>query len=723
MAKAVRMSDIAERLHVSIVTVSKALAGKDGVSEELRQEILQLAEEMGYQSKKFKPAATGKTYTLGIVTSYRYIEKGQSFYWNLYERILFYLAQTGHIGILEVVTDSAEQERQIPRLVQEERVDGVIVMGNFSKSYREMLAETGIPLVVLDAFDARYHRDSVISDGYYGMYTMVDYLLQMGHRNIMFVGSVNATSSITDRYYGYCRAMREAGVSVTEDYVLPDRDAEGKVTISLEHLKKMPSAFACNCDITAYTLLNALKEQGVRVPEDVSVVGFDDYILAGLAVPPLTTYAVDVDHMAKVSAQQLIRRIQKPDADVRRIVVSGKLVITFREIQYDLNKNNQFDGGNDWMAGDWVAWVGTYEDLMEQNDGQCHILLCEDWANNRYSGDTGYTGMVVLPDGTFVMDSYGHWDKEFSQSWQGSDGSGYNVKTDLCYIKQAKFKLADVIGESIVAVKDVMLNPSEVKLTEKGQTVQLTATVAPENATNKQVNFSIDHEEVATVDAEGKVTAKADGTAVVAVTTVDGNKTATCSVTVEIPKDPTPDPDPKPEPNPTPNPTPTPDPTPTPTPSVPDKQEPTPDSTMTVGSEQKTGKGVYRITGTGSKRTVTFVKPINDKNTSFNVPASVKLADGRYKVTAIDKNAFKNNKKLKKVTIGSKVTRIGAGAFSGAKNLKAITIKSKSLKSVGKNALKGIHKKCTIKVPKTKLTAYKRLLKKKGQKASVKIIK
>ena len=107
MAKAVRMSDIAERLHVSIVTVSKALAGKDGVSEELRQEILQLAEEMGYKNKKAKPVAAAKTYTLGIVTSYRYIEKGQSFYWSLYERILFYLAQTGHIGILEVVNDTA----------------------------------------------------------------------------------------------------------------------------------------------------------------------------------------------------------------------------------------------------------------------------------------------------------------------------------------------------------------------------------------------------------------------------------------------------------------------------------------------------------------------------------------------------------------------------------------------------------------------------------------
>ena len=74
-------------------------------------------------------------------------------------------------------------------------------------------------------------------------------------------------------------------------------------------------------------LLNALKENGIRVPEDVSVVGFDDYILADLAVPSLTTYAIDVDHMAKVSAQQLIRRIQKPEAEVRRIVVSGKLVI------------------------------------------------------------------------------------------------------------------------------------------------------------------------------------------------------------------------------------------------------------------------------------------------------------------------------------------------------------------------------------------------------------
>lgn len=118
--------------------------------------------------------------------------------------------------------------------------------------------------------------------------------------------------------------------------------------------------------------------------------------------------------------------------------ISGRLLVTFREINYDLNGNNRFDGGNDWNAGDWVAWVGTYDQLINQEDGEYRILLAEDWANNAKSGDTGYAGVAVLDDGTFIMDTYGHWDKEFSQNWPGG------VTTDRCYIKQAKFKLGEV---------------------------------------------------------------------------------------------------------------------------------------------------------------------------------------------------------------------------------------------------------------------------------------
>ncbi len=321
------MSDIAEKLNVSTVTVSKALAGKEGVSDELRSEILRMAESMGYQKRGNKAKDLSAGYTVGIVTSRKYIEKGHSFYWTLYERLLTYLSQKGHVAILEVVSEEDEDLLILPRLIQEGRVDGLIVMGSFSDAYRESIAAAGTPFVALDSFHAKFRQDSIISDGYYGMYVMTHHLLRMGHKDIMFVGSIDATSSITDRYYGYCRAMLEAGLPVGKDAVLPDRGADGKLTISLDKLTHLPTAFACNCDITAYTLLGLLKDRGVRVPEDVSLVGFDNFILSELAVPQITTYAVDVDRMAMEGAEQMIHRIANPASPMRRIVVSGSIIM------------------------------------------------------------------------------------------------------------------------------------------------------------------------------------------------------------------------------------------------------------------------------------------------------------------------------------------------------------------------------------------------------------
>ena len=117
---------------------------------------------------------------------------------------------------------------------------------------------------------------------------------------------------------------------------------------------------------------------------------------------------------------------------------SGKLLITFREINYDLNNNGQLESG-DWHCGDWGLWVGTYDQLMNLEDGEYCVTIDEDFAQNTYSGDTGYAGFVQLPDGTFVMCSYGHWDEDFSKNW----GFG-KVTTDLCYIRQARFNLAQL---------------------------------------------------------------------------------------------------------------------------------------------------------------------------------------------------------------------------------------------------------------------------------------
>lgn len=350
----------------------------------------------------------------------------------------------------------------------------------------------------------------------------------------------------------------------------------------------------------------------------------------------------------------------------------------------------------------------------------------------------------------------------------GTTATKDQVKAAVKKVLDAKnaLRAADENNPAYEAVTGVSLDKTTAKLTEKGQTVELKATVAPATASIKDVSFATSDANVATVDANGKVTAVGNGTATITVTTDDGNKTAICSVTVELPAEPTPDPVPADLVQKVNN----------EIAAAADKKEadytadswknyqkaleaatkaakdekatktdlekaladlqtaaaklqkkapetPSTDSkNPTVGTEAKVGKGIYRVTN-AKKKTVVLVKPRKANNTSFNVPKSVKLANGRYKVVGIEKNAFKNNRKLKKVVIGSQVTKIGANAFSGAKNLKTITIKSKSLKSVGKNAFKGINKKCKIKVPAKKLNSYKKLLSKKGQKASVKITK
>ena len=195
----------------------------------------------------------------------------------------------------------------------------------------------------------------------------------------------------------------------------------------------------------------------------------------------------------------------------------------------------------------------------------------------------------------------------------------------------------------------------------------------------------------------------------------------------------TPSPSPSPSPtlggNVTPTPTPGGNATPTPTPGGNGGQAtPTPkppvDSQLQVGSKVTAGKFKYKVTNaTAGKLAVAVQAPKSKTAKSVVIPATVKVQGSTYQVTSIAANAFKNCKKLKSVTIGKNVTSIGKNAFSNAKALKKITVKTTKLKSVGKGAFKGIHKKAVIKVPKAKLKKYQKLFKGKGQKKTVKIKK
>lgn len=141
------------------------------------------------------------------------------------------------------------------------------------------------------------------------------------------------------------------------------------------------------------------------------------------------------------------------------------------------------------------------------------------------------------------------------------------------------------------------------------------------------------------------------------------------------------------------------------------------------GSKILSSSSTYKVTNTSTKNSTVEYSGTKKAKKSLIIPATVKVGNKAYKVTSVAKNVFKNNKMLKKVTLGKNIKKINANAFKGCKNLKRITINSKSLKFIGKNAFKGINQKARIKVPASRLKKYKKLFKKKGLKSTVKIVK
>lgn len=325
MPKTVRMADIAARMGVSTVTVSKALSGKDGVSDEIREKIKAMADKMGYHygvSIKRRAKDTGN---IGILIPSNFVEKTNSFYWDMYEHVVSRLSANGYFGILEMVRLEDERQAAKPRVLQDGKIDGIILIGQAEAPYLKMLRDAGLPTMFLDFYDASSGENCVISDGYYGMYTLTSYLISMGHRDIDFVGSIRSTSSISDRYFGYCRAMMEHGLRVAEDRVIPDRDEDGMLSIHLP--EKLPTAYVCNCDMVASNVISQLKDRSIRVPEDVSIVGFDDFIFPSLMHMEITTYAVDMDGMARACVDRLLRKIHNPSYVPNLKIVSGRLVL------------------------------------------------------------------------------------------------------------------------------------------------------------------------------------------------------------------------------------------------------------------------------------------------------------------------------------------------------------------------------------------------------------
>lgn len=326
MKNNVTMRDIADQVGVSSVTVSKALADKEGVGTELKERIKQVASEMGYRMNSVaKAMKAGLSYNLGVIVAERYTGYAHSFYYKFFEHLSKVSEEYKYSAILHILTPDDEEQRVLPRIYHEQKVDGFVILGQLPGGYMDALEKTGVPVVFLDFYTDNPEMDCIITDNFYGMYELTNHLVSQGHREIGFVGNLHATSSIQDRFLGYYKSLLEHKLPLLSEFVLNDRDESGRF-IDFTLPERLPTAFVCNCDQVAFNFIAALNKQGYRVPEDCSVVGFDNDLFSELCVPKLTTVEVNMAEMAKTAVKTAIKKINGKSPGPGRISVKAKVV-------------------------------------------------------------------------------------------------------------------------------------------------------------------------------------------------------------------------------------------------------------------------------------------------------------------------------------------------------------------------------------------------------------
>lgn len=321
----VSMDTIAQELNVSKVTVSKALNDKEGVSEELRLQIKQKASELGYQMNLMaKGLKNNETFNIGILIAERYLQISNSYYFGIYVKFTKEIEKIGYTAIMEILDVEKENNNIMPKMVMQGKIDALIILGECKKNYLKQFVDFSMPVLFFDFYDPEIDVDSVITDNYHAGCELTKLLIDNNHKDIGFIGNIYSTTSIKDRYLGYYKALLDAKIELNPEYVVSDRDDKGNL-IEINLPDKMPSAFVCNNDQVAYEVCKKLNAKGYKIPEDISIVAFDNSIYSGINTQ-LTSFDANSVQMVEVATKAIIKKLKVIDKKYDRILIKGQII-------------------------------------------------------------------------------------------------------------------------------------------------------------------------------------------------------------------------------------------------------------------------------------------------------------------------------------------------------------------------------------------------------------
>ena len=326
----VSMKDIALRCGVSVATVSKALNGLQDVGEATRQRVLETAKELGYTANAAARALkTNRTYNVGIL----FTDLSNSGFMHEYfaSTLNSFRLEAERCGydITFISSSFGPANTSYLQHALYRGVDGVaVICADFHDPMVQELVFSELPVVTLDhAFN---NRAAVLSDNMNGLESLVRYVYGKGHRRIAYIHG-NRTAVTESRLTGFYRACEALGLKIPEAYVTECEYHEPischKATMRLLALPERPSCILFSDDYSYIGGINAIYDEGLRVPEDISIVGYDGIHMAKMVSPRLTTWQQNTAELGRIAAEQLIERIEHPrTTPPEHIVVQGRLL-------------------------------------------------------------------------------------------------------------------------------------------------------------------------------------------------------------------------------------------------------------------------------------------------------------------------------------------------------------------------------------------------------------
>ena len=319
----ITIRDVAREAGVSIATVSNALNGSDAVKPKTREHVLEAAKRLRYiPNVNGRQLRAAQTHNIGLFLT----SMTGSYFGDMADSI-HYLCQKYGYDLQIFIVD--ENKSPLPRL-QNQSIDGAIMMfGGLTDGDKQQLMKGTLPIVFVDQEISGPNISSVIYESCEHGRMAAEYLLGLGHRNMMHIFGVPNNYDSIQRLKGFSDRLREAGFPLREENILSGRFERAAAYRSmhryLQEGNRLPDAvFAAN-DLSAIGCMEALKEYGIRVPEDISILGCDDHILSGYVTPALTTIRTHMEQMGVEAAREIVRLMAEKDGRIIRL--PGDLIV------------------------------------------------------------------------------------------------------------------------------------------------------------------------------------------------------------------------------------------------------------------------------------------------------------------------------------------------------------------------------------------------------------